>query len=140
MAFVADASIVAAWPLPDEDDALSRPALEALRRDKVVAPAILWFEVRNVLIVGERRGRIDEAQTRKAIAILARLPIEIDRSPSDAELIRIARRRQLTAYDAAYLELALRLDLPLATRDARLAKAAREEGAAMFEDVGGSSP
>ena len=140
MAFVADASIVAAWPLPDEDDALSRAALEALRRDKVVAPAILWFEVRNVLIVGERRGRIDEAQTRKAIAILARLPIEIDRSPDDAELMRIARRRRLTAYDAAYLELALRLDLPLATRDARLAKAAREENAAMFDDAAKSSP
>jgi predicted nucleic acid-binding protein len=132
MPFVADASIVAAWLLPDEDDALSRAALQALRRDKVIAPAILWFEVRNVLIVSERRGRLDEERTGKAISILNRLPIETDREPNDAQVIRIARRRQLTVYDAAYLELALRLELPVATRDARMAKAALEEGATRF--------
>lgn len=109
MPFVADASIVAAWLPPDEDDALSRAALQALRR-----------------------GRLDEGRTGKAISILNRLPIETDREPNDAHVIRIARRRQLTVNDAAYLELALRLGLPMATRDARMAKAALEEGATGF--------
>ncbi|HEY1941818.1 MAG TPA: type II toxin-antitoxin system VapC family toxin [Roseiarcus sp.] len=133
MPFVADASIVAAWLLPDEDDPLSRAALQALRRDKVIAPAILWFEVRNVLIVSERRGRLDEERTNTAISILNRLPIEIDGAPNDMQAIRLARRHRLSVYDACYLELTLRTELPLATRDARLQNAAIEENAPLFK-------
>ncbi len=125
MPFVIDASIVAAWALRDEESSHAAEALERLRSEPALAPALLFFEVRNVLLVNERRSRLSEGQSTEFLRALSRLPIRIDRSPDEAQLMTLARRHRLTVYDAAYLELALRERLPLVTLDARLEAAMR---------------
>jgi predicted nucleic acid-binding protein len=125
MPFVVDASIVAAWALPDEDSSRAAEALERLRSEPALAPALLFFEVRNVLLVNERRGRLTEVQSAEFLRALSRLPIRVDRSPDETQLMTLARRHRLSVYDAAYLELALRERLDLVTLDARLEAAMR---------------
>lgn len=89
---------------------------------------MLCFEIRNVLIVNERRGRLTEDQSARFLQNLKRLPIEIDHACEDARLLPLARKHRLTVYEASYLELAVRKSLPLATLDADLERAARAEG------------
>ena len=133
MAFVLDASIAGCWAFDDEDHPTAFAALERLRTDDAMAPSLLWFEVRNLLLANERRGRIDEATVAAFLRRLTRLPIVIDREPDEAQLMALARRHRLTVYDAAYLELAQREDLSLATLDTQLAQAARAEGIGLID-------
>ncbi len=135
MPFVIDASVAASWLLPDEDDPVSRAAYRRLETDDAVAPGLWWFEMRNVLIVNERRGRIDARQTARALGLLAALPIGLDFATEEGALMDLARRHRLTVYDGAYLELALRERLPLASLDAALRDAARAEGAALIGEA-----
>ncbi|WP_372096793.1 type II toxin-antitoxin system VapC family toxin [Tistrella mobilis] len=130
--FVIDASVVAAWLLPDEGHVQADLSFQRLETDHAVAPELWWFEVRNVFIVNERRGRIDRAQTSEALSLLAALPLNIDRDVRDPDLLDLARRHRLTVYDAAYLELARRGGWPLATLDNALARAAVAEGVAVI--------
>jgi predicted nucleic acid-binding protein len=125
MGLVLDSSIVGCWCFPDEASAVADAAWEQLQGDSAVVPALWWFEVRNVLLVNERRGRIDQAGTAEFLADLEGLPIRIDRAPSSDAIFGLARAHRLTFYDAAYLELARRLDAPLATLDRALGAAAR---------------
>jgi predicted nucleic acid-binding protein len=81
--------------------------------------------VRNALLMNERRGRLEPSQTAEILARLARLPIVLDHEPVSDAVLALARAHRLTVYDAAYLELAYRLDLTLATLDRQLAAAAR---------------
>src|SRR3954454_10336950 len=115
MPFVLDASIAAAWAFADEDHPLAALALERLRNDQARVPAIWWFEVRNTLIVNERRGRIGTANTASFLAALGELDVVADAAPVEAELLALARAHRLAVYDASYLELARRAALPLAT-------------------------
>lgn len=131
MPFIIDASIAAAWLLPDERHPVAEKAFAAIRGDTACAPSLWRFEMRNLLLTGERRGRIDPGQTEQALKLLGALPIEIDNLCEDENLLRLARQYRLSAYDAAYLELALRRREPLATLDAELAAAARAEGVAL---------
>lgn len=126
--FVIDASVTAAWCLADEDAAEAEAAFDRLTMSDAVVPALWWFEVRNILIVSERRGRIDALATTEFLVDLARLPIRIDRDPDGEVVLALARKHRLTAYDAAYLELARRQSAPLATLDRALAAAARSAG------------
>jgi predicted nucleic acid-binding protein len=128
MPFVLDASVAAAWFFADEDDAAATQAVTRLAEDKALVPALFWFEIRNLLVVGERRGRATVADTARFLAHLDGLPIEEDGSPSSVDLLALARAHALSAYDAAYLELARRRAVPLATLDRRLATAAAAEG------------
>lgn len=128
MAFVLDASIAAAWAFDDEDHPIARQALDRLRTDEAVAPALWWFELRNVLVVNERRGRVTAAQTAAFLRTVARLPIATDRTPVEDDVMALARRHRLSVYDAAYLELARRLAAPLATLDTALVAAAAADG------------
>lgn len=136
MAFVLDASIVGCWAFDDEDHPIAAAALERLRTDDARAPSLLWFEVRNLLLVNERRGRIDEGAVAAFLRRLARLPIIVDREPEEAQLMALVRRHRLTVYDAAYMELAQREDLPLATLDTQLAEAAQAEGIGLIDPGG----
>jgi predicted nucleic acid-binding protein len=140
MAFVLDASIAGCWAFDDEDHPIATTALERLRSDDALAPSLLWFEVRNLLLANERRGRIDESATAAFLRRLARLPIVIDQAPDEARLLAMARRHRLTVYDAAYLELAQREDLPLATLDTHLAQAARAEGVGLIDSGSAGQP
>lgn len=131
--FVVDASVVASWAFPDENEPAAQAAFRLLASQKAIAPALFWFELRNVLLVGERRRRIVPAQTARFLKFVAVLPIETDREPDESAVMSLARTHKLTVYDTAYLELAQRKALPLATLDTALVKAARAEHAALIE-------
>jgi predicted nucleic acid-binding protein len=132
MPFVIDASIVVAWAFSDEHHPVASAALERLEADDGAAPSLWWFEVRNALLAGERRQRLDPAGTATFLQRLARLPVSLDRAPDEGLLLDLARRHRLTAYDAAYLELAIRRGLMLATLDEDLRTAAATDGIAVL--------
>src|SRR5258708_302924 len=129
MGFVLDASVTASWFLPDEHpNAVAEAALDQLVDDTASAPSLWWFEVRNLLIVAERRGRITRPATGRALARLAVLKVALDREADSDVIMHLARQHRLSAYDAAYLELAIRHTLPLASLNKALAAAAIAEG------------
>ena len=125
MPFVLDASIALAWAFADETDPRATAALARVRTDEALVPSIWWFEIRNTLVVNERRGRLTETDTAAFLRTLSRLAVTIDRQPGEAEVLTLARQHRLSVYDAAYLELAQRDSVPLSTLDQRLADAAR---------------
>jgi predicted nucleic acid-binding protein len=125
--FVLDASVAASWAFEDENHPVAATAIERIRSDVARVPSLWWFEVRNALLMNERRGRMQEYATTTFLRVLALLSVTIDRSPEEADLLVLARRHKLTVYDAAYLELARRERVPLATLDEKLAGAARSE-------------
>lgn len=128
MPFVIDASVAACWLLPDESHPYADAAFDRFPSDTAIAPSLWWFEMRNIFLSSERRGRLNPAITEQFLSLLNALPIRLDHRPNDAALLTLARRHKLTAYDAAYLELALREGLALATLDAALIQAAKAEG------------
>lgn len=128
MAFVLDASVAGVWMFQDEQHAHADIALDLLRQESAIAPALWWFEVRNMLVLGERRRRISASGQAEFLGFLARLPIGIAPLPHENDVLELARRHRLTFYDATYCELALREGLRLATLDGELAQAARQEG------------
>ena len=128
MPVVIDASVVAAWHFPDERSAEGDAILARLESDRALMPALWWFEVRNVLLIGERRGRTAPEHTEPFFDFLRELPIELAPLPEELTALRLARRHQLSFYDAVYLELAQRERIALATLDRALARAAIAEG------------
>jgi predicted nucleic acid-binding protein len=127
MAFVLDASVTICWAFEDEEHPQADLTYRRIRTEEAVVPSVWWFEVRNTLVVNERRKRITEFGTKSFLRELAHLPIRVDRVPVESEVLRLARAHRLSVYDAAYLELALREGLPLATLDRDLAGAAHAE-------------
>ena len=132
MAFVLDASITACWAFDDEDHPDASLAFDRMRAEEGVVPCLWWFEVRNILILKERRRRITEADTASFLLNVSLLRLRVDRSPDENAVLRLARAHRLSVYDAAYLELAQREGLPLATLDADLRRAAAREGVALI--------
>jgi predicted nucleic acid-binding protein len=133
MSFVIDASIAVAWAF-EEVAAAATEARERLTGEDGLAPGLWWYEVRNALVQGERRGRSDERRTARFLRDLSRFKVVTDFSPDEAAILGLARRHRLTVYGAAYLELALREGVPLATLDSALATAARAEKAPLVGD------
>ncbi|HEY1780852.1 MAG TPA: type II toxin-antitoxin system VapC family toxin [Roseiarcus sp.] len=127
---VVDASVAAAWLLPEEDSEAAETLIAALSRRSPV-PSLFWHELRNVLVMAERRGRIAAGEAAAAMVRLRRLPLEDAGAGADGAILALATARGLTAYDATYLALAQERGLPLATLDQRLARAARQEGVAL---------
>jgi predicted nucleic acid-binding protein len=123
--FVLDASVVASWCFPDELHPHAEAAFRSIADEPAMAPVLLWFELRNVLLMGERRSRLSAAQTARFLKYVSELPIEVDRDPDGEVVLSLARTYQLSVYDAAYLELAQRKILSLATLDNALISAAR---------------
>jgi predicted nucleic acid-binding protein len=134
--FAIDASVVASWCFPDEIHAHANAAFRRIAKESASAPTLLWFELRNVLLMGERRGRLTATQIGRFLGHVANLPIETDHSPDENRVFGLARSYRLSIYDAAYLELAQRKAMPLATLDDALMKAARAE---KIELVGGGA-
>ena len=128
MPFVLDASVTASWCFEDEEASVAEAAMDRLPEDHAVVPALWWFEIRNILVVNERRGRIDSADSDVFLNDLARLPIRIESDSNEHLVVALAHTHRLTAYDAAYLDLAVRLTAPIATLDRALVDAARAEG------------
>ena len=128
---VLDVSLSCAWCFADQANAEAWAILERLQTHRAHVPALWLWETANVLVQAERRGRISPAAIRTYLGLLEGLPISVDQ-PSTAsawhDTLALARSHRLTSYDAAYLELALRRGLPLASRDQALQAAARAEG------------
>lgn len=126
MAIVVDASALLCLAFDYEGLSYGMALLDAIRDEGALAPPILWYELRNSLIVNERRGRIPPERSTAFLALLEELPILLQPLPLDAGVLDLARRHDLSAYDASYLELAVREGLPLATLDESLRAAARK--------------
>ena len=131
-----DASVALAWAFRDEPLSSAELALDAVTRETVLVPAFWPFEIASGLRQAERQGRIDPGDIPRFTAGLSGLPATVD----DAlwahvfgDVMDIARKHNLSIYDAAYLDLALRESLPLATLDRSLARTARQAGVALFE-------
>ncbi len=116
------------WHFLDERSERTDRFLDLLREEQARLPAIWWFELRNVVLVGERRGRATSKETEDFLAFVSALRIQIDPLPDERSVFNLARRHRLTFYDACYLELAKREGIALATLDQSLARAATAEG------------
>lgn len=129
MVFVVDASVAAAWVLPDEQSAAADAVLHRVAAEGALAPGLLWHELRNILLMAARRGRIADEAVVPSLLRLRRLPIETVpmHLTGDAAVVTLAQRHRLTAYDAAYLVLARERGLSLATADTSLRRAAEAE-------------
>lgn len=130
-AFVVDASVSAAWFLPNEATADTEAALQATATREVWVPALWLLEIGNLLLSAQRRKRITADKRRELAGAAAQLRIKVDREPVGIVILdELASRYALSAYDAAYLELALRRRLPLATLDEALLAALAKAGVA----------
>lgn len=128
---VIDASVVLAWCFRDERTEAAGRLLERARTEVVAVPILWHLEIANVLALAERRRRITMAESAELIALLETLEIVVDEetwSRAFNRILDLAREEQLTAYDASYLELAMRLGIPLASKDQELCDAAERVG------------
>ena len=134
MTVVIDASIAIAGRLRDRpgtpyaDFVIEQGGLES-----IVVPDLFWHEVRSVLLVAERQGRIEEGATEDHLKDLRQLSLQTDGDQHDDQITALARQHKLSGYDAAYLETAKRRGARLATLDRKLANAAKDEGVAARE-------
>ena len=128
---VVDASVVIAWLLDDEEAPRADVALERLKDDGAMAPYLWRLEVRNALLVAERRGRLSAVEVDERLDALNGLPIRTDDEPDLQAAFNLARVHSLSFYDALYLELAKRESAELATLDVALGQAAAAEGVAL---------
>ena len=117
--------------LPDENSSIAVHALHRLADDQAVAPNLLVHEIRNILLSSERRGRIAPEDTIIALKRFEQTAIQLY-SSSHRDVVEVARKYRLSAYDAVYLALALETNYPLATLDRKLIEAAVEANVEAF--------
>jgi predicted nucleic acid-binding protein len=132
---VVDSSIALTWCFEDEASPETDRLFERVRDDGAVVPGLWHLEVANVLLRAEQRGRISRADVARRLMLISDLPIATDQETTPRawrETLSLARAENLTAYDAAYLELAERRGLPLMTRDNELGAAAKRLGVTVF--------
>lgn len=131
MTFVVDASVTMSWCFYDEATPYTESVLEKLRESSAAVPTIWPLEVANILLLGERRGRIPRPKMESFVRVLQELRVSVENESPATVLgpaLQIGREYGLTSYDASYLELAMRRGLPLATLDRRLIDAAGRAG------------
>jgi predicted nucleic acid-binding protein len=132
-ALVIDSSIAASWCFPDERTDYTNSVLQALATPlEAIAPRLLAYEVRNSILMGLRRKRIDKAHAEQFLDSLKAMPIRLIDPISYDGIFALADRQSLTVYDAAYLDLAIRESLPIASLDTALIRAAERSGVAIF--------
>jgi predicted nucleic acid-binding protein len=132
---IIDSSVAIAWCFPDEQDTYSQSVLDALASEQAIVPDLWHLEVANALIVGERRKRSTQANTVTWLGFFNSLPIAVDeetKTHAFGATLSLARDHGLSVYDAAYLELAMRRGLPLATLDEKLKTAAAAVGVPLY--------
>ena len=132
MPIVVDNSVFVACCMRDEENPAAIRIMQRVAEEGGVAPRIWWYELRNVLLVNERRGRISKQQVSATLEDSLALGIVIDDGHEEGAVLALSRQRRLSVYDAAYLEVALRRGLPLATLDRRLQEAAEITGVAVI--------
>lgn len=122
-----DVSVALAWCFDDESTPAAWALLDRLRHEPADVPSLWYLEIGNILLGAERRKRITRARSAEFIGILDELDIQVDPDvPGRAlrDVLPLARTQRLTTYDATYLDLAMRLGLPIATKDRALRQAA----------------
>jgi predicted nucleic acid-binding protein len=133
--FIVDCSVTVAWCFDDEATVELDSLLDRVQREGAVVPPLWISEAANVLLLAQRRGRIDRETMQERLALLDMLPIETDNMASGpvwrSSVLTLADAEALTFYDATYLELAIRRGLPLASSDVALRRAARRRGVAV---------
>jgi len=131
---VVDASVASAWCFPDEQTDYTRTVFEAVCSSAVdaVAPQLWAYEIRNSVLVAVRRGRITKSDGTQFLASLNDLNIRLIEPASYDDVYALAQEHGLTVYDAAYLDLAIRERLPLASLDGQLVRAAQKAGVPIF--------
>lgn len=133
---VLDASVTLAWCFDDESDAYADTVLDSMENLVAVVPALWFSEVANAIAVAERRGRIRRAEIARVVGLISSIAISVDHTlavqPWITNVTSLTRRTNLSAYDATYLELAMRLGLPLATTDRVLRRAAANNDVPAF--------
>jgi len=133
--FVLDGSVTLAWLFHDEKDPYADAIIAKLPHLAMLVPRLWHLEIGNVLLVGERRGRCSQTDARNWLSFLSGLPVVVDgetEARAWSDTIGLARQQGLTEYDAAYLELALRQGVPLATCDTKLKAAAQAVGVPIY--------
>ena len=134
MPFVIDNAVVLGWYLENQATPYTEAIAERLRDDRAVAPALWELELTNVLRTACLRQRMTAQKAQQVLVRIAMLPIAVDRVGAPPhEMLALALRFGLSSYDAAYLELALRLKLPVATVDGSLKDAAMASGVGCVE-------
>ncbi len=131
MSFVLDVSIALSWCFDDEASPYTWSLLERLEQETAHVPSLWALEMSNILILAERGKRISYAHVILSLELIGSLSIQVDEETSYRafhETSQLAYKEKLTSYDASYLELALRLGIPLATKDKALAKIAKKLG------------
>jgi predicted nucleic acid-binding protein len=130
MPFVLDNSVVTGWYLPDQATAYTQAMATRLETDRAIVPALWQLEFANVLKTACTRGTLSLDAARQIVDTVALLPIEIDSgvAPGPRQLLELAMRYSLSSYDAAYLELAMRHGLPIASQDRSLREASLQAG------------
>jgi predicted nucleic acid-binding protein len=136
MPLVVDASVALAWALPDESSPYADAVLAVVEQEGLRVPDLWAREIANGLAVAYMRKRITSPDEKAFLAALARLSIKVEEASAALTVIRdgtaAAMRYGLTAYDAAYVDLAARERLTLATLDTRMRKAAEQSGITIF--------
>ena len=138
--FVVDNSVVIAWFFKDELNSYTDALRQGLNETQAIVPAIWPLEFGNVLLAAERRKRLSTAEVSHILSIVQSLPLSIEHEPPErvwTEILQLARAQSLTTYDASYLDLAMRLGLPIATQDKALVKAAHKCGVPVFAKKAG---
>ena len=127
--FVVDNSVVMSWCFKDETNQYADAVLDKLSETTAIVPSIWPLEVVNVLLVAERRKRLKQADSIRFITLLSKLPIVVEHEWPEkmmTDLLALGRAKDLSSYDASYLDLAMRKDCPIATLDERLMEAAKD--------------
>jgi predicted nucleic acid-binding protein len=133
MAFVMDASVSVGWVIKNQVTDYSMAVESALTTETIHVPVLWWLEMTNTLRTGCKRAAITVSEAQGFIKVLNSLPIIVEPLESKAsELFALALRHDLTSYDAAYLDLALRLQIPIATQDTALRGAALASGVGVW--------
>lgn len=128
---VVDSSIALTWCFDDEASPETDTVFERVRDYGAIVPGLWYLELSNVLLQAEKRGRITSAEVSTRLDLIARLPISVARETTVRawqDILALARKERLATYDSTYLDLALRRELPLLTRDNDLAQAAMRSG------------
>jgi predicted nucleic acid-binding protein len=131
VSFVVDNSVALAWCFEDEQTPAVMELLDRVTETGAFAPSLWPLEALNGLLTAERRKRVDARRRHRLAGFLRALPVTLDTETADqawTATVRLAERHRLSVYDAAYLELAQRRKLPLATLDQDLIKAAKATG------------
>ena len=134
-AFVLDNSVIMTWCFEDESVNYSEAVLESLLKNSAIVPSIWPLEVTNVLLVGEKRKRLRRVDSIHFIALLRELPIIVEPENTERimnELLTVGSENNLSSYDASYLYLAMRYDIPLATLDGKLQDPAIKTGVGIY--------